>query len=403
MITGIEGIPGSGKSYEAVVFHVLPALAAGRKIITNLPLNVEAFKAIDQSYPDLIEVRTRPADILGTWDASNIAEREAFQPTYDEPVRSPASVSTFGTVWDYWSEWRGEKGQGPLFVIDECHVSLPRLGTPDSVIEWFKLHRHYNADVVLLTQSFRDICQPISQLLASLIRCRKADILGRSNRYIRKVHAGYRGALIQTNERPYRSQFFGLYKSNTQSQSSAESEAQDVSPFVVKFKRFQWSFIAVALVYAVWAFWPRADQTWLGTKIQPAQHITVKPPLVASTPSAIQPAPLAPVEPQKPSKGLPGVLEGKNLHIIGDMNMGGRIQTTFAVSDGGRRIFTTTSDELVKAGYRFNQVGPCFGWLHHLERKIAIVCDAPAIAQGTTGAPVVYDSGLRRSSETPAY
>ncbi|POB76042.1 zonular occludens toxin domain-containing protein, partial [Vibrio vulnificus] len=38
--------PGSGKSYESVVYHVIPALKDGRKVVTNLPLNLEHFKQV---------------------------------------------------------------------------------------------------------------------------------------------------------------------------------------------------------------------------------------------------------------------------------------------------------------------------------------------------------------------
>jgi len=31
-----EGLPGAGKSYEACVFHILPALRAGRQVVTNI-------------------------------------------------------------------------------------------------------------------------------------------------------------------------------------------------------------------------------------------------------------------------------------------------------------------------------------------------------------------------------
>ncbi|MGB6097665.1 MAG: zonular occludens toxin domain-containing protein [Comamonas thiooxydans] len=114
MINGLEGIPGSGKSYEAVAYHVLPALQAGRKVITNLPLNIDALAAIDPTYRDLVEVRTRPTPQLGDWNAANIAEQEAFQLWTDkEPIPQSENVFTFGTVWDYYSEWRGSKNQGP--------------------------------------------------------------------------------------------------------------------------------------------------------------------------------------------------------------------------------------------------------------------------------------------------
>jgi zona occludens toxin len=48
MINGLSGRPGSGKSYEAVVTHILPALQQGRKIVTNIPLNIEWFVSVLQ-------------------------------------------------------------------------------------------------------------------------------------------------------------------------------------------------------------------------------------------------------------------------------------------------------------------------------------------------------------------
>ncbi|MBV1843592.1 zonular occludens toxin domain-containing protein, partial [Photobacterium ganghwense] len=43
MINLIVGRPGGGKSYEAVVFHIIPAIQNGRKVVTNLPLNIDHF------------------------------------------------------------------------------------------------------------------------------------------------------------------------------------------------------------------------------------------------------------------------------------------------------------------------------------------------------------------------
>lgn len=44
MIIGMEGLMGGGKSYELIRYHVLPALQKGRKVITNLPLVMEAWE-----------------------------------------------------------------------------------------------------------------------------------------------------------------------------------------------------------------------------------------------------------------------------------------------------------------------------------------------------------------------
>lgn len=82
------GPPGGGKSYEAVVYHVLPTLEAGRKVITNLPLNVAEFGLIDARFPALIELRTK-------------SKREGAIP--------------FSVPEDYGDDWRNKTtGIGPL-------------------------------------------------------------------------------------------------------------------------------------------------------------------------------------------------------------------------------------------------------------------------------------------------
>jgi len=60
MIILLEGVPGSGMSYEAVAYHVIPALKAGRKVVTNLPLNVEAIRAVNPDWAELLEIRRGP-------------------------------------------------------------------------------------------------------------------------------------------------------------------------------------------------------------------------------------------------------------------------------------------------------------------------------------------------------
>ncbi|WP_277869797.1 zonular occludens toxin domain-containing protein, partial [Vibrio sp. 10N.261.52.A1] len=42
MITLIYGRPGTGKTYEAVKYHILPNLKLGNKVFTNIPINVSS-------------------------------------------------------------------------------------------------------------------------------------------------------------------------------------------------------------------------------------------------------------------------------------------------------------------------------------------------------------------------
>ncbi len=416
MINGLEGIPRSGKSYEAVVYHVLPALQSGRKVITNLPLVLEMFAAIDPSYPSLIEIRRRPRPILGVWNPDALDDKgngNAFQP-YPEgderaTQRPPEGVSVFGHVWDYYSTWKHpETGRGPVFIIDEVHVALPAVGTDKHVVEWYKLHGHFNADVLLITQSFRDINQPIARLMAMLIRTRKADILGKKDHYIRKVHAGYRQAVISQEERPYKPQYFQLYKSHTQGNSVAESSASDVAPLSVKLRRFTWGFWIFTACFCAWVFWPadKAPAPKPKTPKPVAQHAPAVAP--HAPPAAIKPAlhtvdpKPASAPPEPDSDATPEPYGTKALHLTGRITMRGVDVYTFAISNGGQRIATVDSRDLEKMGYKWTPLTDCAGTLRWEGKPKAITCDAPILAQqGGQDRPHVIEAAQGRTYTAP--
>lgn len=405
MINGLEGIPGSGKSYEATVYHVLHALASGRMVITNLPLLRDKFMAIDPTYGALIQIKRRSSAILGTWDANRMDDDgngnayELFADGHTEP--QDVTVPVFGGVWDYYSTWKHpDTGQGPLFVIDECHVCLPRIGTSKKVIEWYKLHRHFNVDVLLMTQSFRDMEQSIARLLEMLVRVRKASFLGKSDHYIRKVHAGYRGAVISTEERPYKPQFFGLYKSHTQGNSVAESLASDVQPFLVKWRRWSWVVIAVGVVMlgGVVANASTKKKGPTVTKTVTVEGDQVKTVTVVTTPAPPASAPLlaplgqtasAPAMPASEvrTESIPEPYETKGFHLTGRITMGDRTIYTLTVSQNGLNVSTVTHKDLERAGYRFVALTDCAATLFWQDRAIPVTCDVPQISQGMGAQP----------------
>lgn len=420
MINGLEGIPGSGKSYEGTVYHVLPQLKAGRLVITNLPLVVEMFAAIDPSYVDLIELRTKPQPIRGSWDAQGIDDKgngQAFKLVEHDGVYEPEISSeieatkyaarrkplagknpVFGQVWDYYTTWKHPvTGQGPLFIIDECHNPLPSIGTSEEVVEWFKLHRHFNVDVLLLTQNFRDMNQPIARLIGMLIKCRKGDILGKPKSYIRKVHSGYRGAVISVEERKYLPQYFVLYRSHTQGNSVSESLASDVVPLSIKLRRFTWAFWAVTIVFGIWAFWPKDKAFLPGGKpsnTQPKVIAQQKPASAPVSPVPVVDALPAPVQPPPDLEPL----KDKLVHITGQIvNSKGAMQI-FAVSAGGVAQFTVLARDLEAAGYTWQAVAPCIGFLKFEKKVRTITCDAPVVAAGSQSAPVVVDFSSGKSN-----
>jgi zona occludens toxin len=391
MINGLEGIPGSGKSYEAVVYHVLHYVKKGRKVITNLPLDLDAFAAIDPAYLDLIELRIKPMPILGTWDADRtpafLIEEVAPLALENSPysvdfprVRFTGKSKLFGSPWDFYSDWKGKEGEGPVFIIDECHVGMPKTGTNSEVIEYFKLHRHFNVDILLCTQNFRDVCGEISGLLAMLIKVRKADILGKKGVYIRKVHGGYRGAVVSTEERPYHAQFFSLYKSHTQGNSVSESSAVDVTPFLLKWRRMSWwvIFAGVAIMVVV-----------IGNKTtsKPAtmsKTATITPSITESQTASLAAPAALPVESK--TVEIPEPYENKSFHLTGRATMGEKVIYMFSVSQNGYPVSAVTHKDLERVGYKWLGLTDCAGTLFWQQKAIPVTCDVPQVSMSVASA-----------------
>lgn len=223
----ILGRPGGGKSYEATVYHVIEALKKGRKVITNLPLNLKVFNAVfgEEFIEEHLEIRDRALGPPPPVKANGINWRAKGK---QEIISKP-----FSTVECYQDEWRHkEDGYGALFVVDECHFVLPRGGTPIEVSNWYSMHRHHGFDILLISQGYKKINADIIDMVELVYFVQKNKMLGDENSYTRKIKDGVKGAIVNADTRKYKSEFFKYYQSHTQSNSAVqEAHAQDIRGF----------------------------------------------------------------------------------------------------------------------------------------------------------------------------
>lgn len=241
------GKSGAGKGYEVCAYHILTALSQGRKVITNIPLNLEKWASIDPTYPALIEMRKRSMPIRGTWEPTR--EEGAFNLFADQTqaIQPLPTARPFATVWDFYSEWRhADDGVGPLFIVDEAQNVIPRGKTDIQVEEWSALHRHFVCDVLWVTQSYGKLSQAIRDNVQMVYRLTKKVAWGQPDKYIRKVQDGIRGEVLNVTERAYNPSFFGLWRSHTQGDSGKEYNAVDIVPI---WKH--WSFMGAAVCLAI--------------------------------------------------------------------------------------------------------------------------------------------------------
>lgn len=331
------GQPGGGKTYESVAFHVIPAVVEqGRKVITNLPLALPIWESYWPGCTKLIEIR-EPKLIDGQL------------------------VRPFSRLEHYGDEWRHpDTGVGPLYVIDECHLAIP-LRSPDAaeqvrVEEWYSLHRHELADVLLITQSYGKINKAIRDLVQVVYRCKKATAFGFASRYIRKVQDGLRGDVVNTTERKYEKKYFALYKSHTRSSAAAqELDANDIVP-VWKRWPFKGAAICLLLFLSIVGYQLLKDDP---KKLPPAP----KPVHVQPQPSAVvADAPVMPedvAQPRGPEQKV-HPYQGLSMHLQallkGKRSRDGQEQEYFGgyvtIAQNGQAIRRVSFDDLRTAGYQ---------------------------------------------------
>lgn len=340
MINLILGQPGGGKSFEAVAYHIIPAITAGRRVITNLSLNVEVF---DQYWPG----------------AAALIEKR------DVVVSDGKTIRPFSQVDHYSDPWRDEKtGAGALYVIDECHLALPRIGTPVAVEEWYSLHRHEGADVLLITQSYGKINPAIRDLVQVVYRCKKATAFGSSDRYIRKVQDGLRGEVVNTSIRSYESKYFPLYKSHTLTNAAVqELAANDIIPIWKRWP-FKGALICVFIVVGL-SFYNthRAKTVKPSSSREPVAHSesSASTNIPQEKPQIVQQV-AAPLPEKKlhPYDGytfhLVGLLKGKRYNDQGveEDYLGGY----FSIAQEGQNVRTVSFQDLREAGYHILYVSP---------------------------------------------
>ncbi|MDG3085472.1 zonular occludens toxin domain-containing protein [Vibrio hannami] len=213
MINAITGRPGGGKSYEAVAFHVIPAIESGRKVVTNLPLNLDHFvKVFGAEVDELIHVVDGKLDDFGSLERP------------------------FSKIDDYNDEWRDEQGKAPLYVIDEAHMVLPARSCSPEILEWYSMHRHRGIDILLMTQNLRKIHRDIKDMIEVSYYCAKNTAIGSSKSYTRKVKNGANGEVVSQSVRTYKKGFFPFYQSHTASNKAVEEAmASDITPIWKKW------------------------------------------------------------------------------------------------------------------------------------------------------------------------
>ena len=197
-ITAYVGLQGHGKTYEVVTEVILPALASGRRVVSN--------------------VRGLQWDEMRAY----LMEKGSAQDAIGEGVS--VTSDDVGKADFFCSE--AKEGAvvrpGDLVVIDECWRWWgPGMAVPPAHREFFRMHRHFvddkgvSCDLVLIAQDIEGIDRKLRVLVEKRFRMVKQKKLGLSNWYRVELREGYKAnsPVLREFTRKYNPAFFAFYSS----------------------------------------------------------------------------------------------------------------------------------------------------------------------------------------------
>lgn len=220
-----EGLPGSGKSYEALVSHIIPRLKEGRTVDAYIEgLNFEKIA-------ELAEITLEECQ-----DQLKQITREQV-PAINEHVRDKS-----------------------LVIIDESQNFWPtgRQRLPDPIIQFITEHRHRGLDVVLMGQNLNDVHSMWRNRIDKKFVFMKLDAVGQAKRY---SWTSYKGSLRPDGQRSriefekltggirqYDPKYFGSYASTT-SEDNEMGVYEDDRTNIFKSAKFKYGLPIAALLF----------------------------------------------------------------------------------------------------------------------------------------------------------
>ncbi|GGI21065.1 zonular occludens toxin family protein [Oxalicibacterium faecigallinarum] len=328
------GLPRSGKSYESVVEHLIPAIKKGRKVYARIDgLNFEKIASLAEVTLD------RCQDLLQhlTEEQTQHIEQQKFD-------------------------------IGSLIIIDEVQNYWPDKRQPLSaeMTKFVSEHGHQGLDILLMGQEFKDMHKLWKNRVSQKVEFRKLDMVGKAKEYrwiLFKAVSPQKFVEVTKGTRPYDEKYFGTYKSfeegaeGNQLYDDKRANVWNSKAFKLWIPLFGAVFL-FAIGYLWWAFYGGglAEQTTANLPPPPEQKQEIKVPVVAGPPPTVvitqEVLPAKEPEPQKPIDVIDGLSKKYRLRVSAILRSKNSESAMFEWYDDGLKLKERLSlFTLVKLGY----------------------------------------------------
>lgn len=244
-VTAYAGVPGSGKSYAMLAEVIVPAVRAGRRVLTN----------VSGTNPDAVIdycAKKWPNDVGHFGSVVLVEGEKTTEPGFFPNTDDPDAESVLQP--------------GDLFVFDEVRMYWPRRGRfPADIMKFLRYHRHFvdadtgqSTDVVLASQLVTDYHADYRGIIERNYKFKKLKTLGRPTNYVWSMWEGSdqrKGEAVANGGGTYRKEIYALYSSYAG--GSGKEVATDRRENVLADKKL-WAIvggIAVMAMVALWSLW----------------------------------------------------------------------------------------------------------------------------------------------------
>lgn len=340
MIIFHEGLPGSGKSYEALVKHIIPSLEKGRKVYARL----NGF-----NYEKVSELTGKTVEELESL-YTEITEEQVL------------------TVYDIVEN-------DSLLVLDELQNFFPsgRQKLSDEMTRFIAEHRHRGMDIICMGQALADVHTTWKRRTERKISFLKLSMVGMDSKYKWEMYQGSINGVkgdvvfkkIKSGVEKYDSKYFGSYLSHQLTTDNTDVYSDDrVNIFKTKqFMLYIPIFIGVIAfaIYFLTSFFngetqivnTKAKEPSNGpaVKVEKQQTVTTGE-LNQSTQKKPKPKPST-----DPYQRLRDIIQNNNSMITYEEIYRDRIADLLVVVESTSKqvIDTFTRDELLMLGYRLKK------------------------------------------------
>lgn len=324
MIVFHEGLPGAGKSYEAMVERIIPAIAKGREVVAYV-------EGIDFA---------KVAELAGC-------------------TEDRCKELLFSLTREQMASWLDHCRDNALHVFDEAQNFWGnRLKLSDAQTQLVTEHRHRGMDIVLMGQDLRDVHATWRRRVELKLCFLKLNGLGFAKRYSVTTYRHLGGDQFSKGGltvRKYDPRYFGTYASHVADDTNVEVYTDKRGQL---WNRWGFRFGAPALVLAAvwgvsqaWGFFhpepiKKAEQT--GPAAQPAAG-----PYVPSTQHAHAPQ-AATVQPVKDERSpverrFADLSKQYRIRLAGLITSGDRFDGYVEWVDNGARVMDRMSLQTLRA------------------------------------------------------